>query len=118
MAKKFVKPFGVEAFINNSSNSGNVEAYQSIDSNTDSNTSININTDSHINTNIDLIKEALKYNKRAMRKKVMNLRLNDYYATALKALSKPEEGISMQDVMYNIISSGLDKKIDEILKSS
>lgn len=115
MTKKFIKPMGVDTFINDISNKEDVGVNKNIDKSIDINTNIYVNSNSSINT--DIIKDIFKYNKRAMRKKVMNLRLNDYYATALKALSKPEEGISMQDIMYDIISSGLDKKIDEILKS-
>lgn len=58
----------------------------------------------------DNINEILnKYNKKSIKKKFFSIRINEYYLTALKLLSNPEEGISIQKIIRGFIEKGVDK---------
>jgi hypothetical protein len=51
-------------------------------------------------------------NPKLIKKKQFPVRLNEYYLTALKLLSNPEEGISMQKIARDFIEKG----IEDLLK--
>ena len=53
-------------------------------------------------------------NKNSVRpKKQFILKINQYYHSALTYFSNPEEGLSMQKIVNEILIPGLDKKIKE-----
>ena len=73
----------------------------------DTNASINTNTDTSTSIK-DILSE---YNPNDIQKKNFNLRINQYYIEALRYFSKPEEGISMQAVLQEIVINELNKRI-------
>ena len=77
----------------------------------------NIDSDTHSDIHIDIHNDMpwKKYNKNAVKpKKQFILKLNEYYHSTLQYLSNPEEGISMQKIINEILIPELDKKIREI----
>lgn len=75
-----------------------------------------IDNNIYIDTHIDMSWK--QYNKNAVKpKKQFILKLNEYYHSALQYLSNPEEGISMQKIINEIIIPELDKKIRDIESS-
>jgi hypothetical protein len=100
MANKFKRPAGADVFITAGSNA---------------------NTDTTYDTGIDIVISAdtgkfpwSNYNKKSVKKKVFNLKINDYYLEVIRHLSNPEEGISMQNIVQEIIIKELDKRIKDI----
>ena len=94
------KPSGAKDFISGS----NI--------NTDTNTDISINTSTDTSIT-DILSE---YNPNDIRKKSFNLRINQYYMEALRYFSKPDEGVSMQSVLQEIVMKELDKRIKAEVK--
>lgn len=89
--------------------------------NTSSNASITTNTihatntkqNTNINTNVDKQFSWQSYNKKALHKNVFNLRINDYYHEVIKSMAVPEEGISMQNIIRDILLRELDKIVNK-----
>ena len=55
-----------------------------------------------------------EWNKKSVRpKKQFILKINQYYHTALTYFAKPEEGLSMQKIINEILIPVLDKKIEK-----
>lgn len=82
--------------------------------------SIDSRIDINTNRNMDANKDSLSleiYNPKSIKKRVFNIRLNDYYLAALKQLAKPDEGISMQKIAREILERGLDALIAERKKA-
>ncbi|WP_192485234.1 MULTISPECIES: hypothetical protein [Cysteiniphilum] len=72
--------------------------------------------DIHIDIHSDLqIKLPwLNHNKNAVKpKKQFILKLNDYYHSALTHFSNPEEGVSMQKIVNDILIPALDEMIEK-----
>ncbi|MDA0910830.1 MAG: hypothetical protein O2809_04640 [Proteobacteria bacterium] len=69
---------------------------------------IDIHSDLQINSEMPW----LQYNKNAVKpKKQFILKLNDYYHSALTHFSNPEEGVSMQKIVNDILIPALDEMI-------
>jgi hypothetical protein len=105
MVSKFKKPAGAESFIKNKK--------------------VNIDIDLHTNKDIDIsdgIYTSIDtntypwqtHNKKSIKKKLFNLKINDYYLEVIRYLANPEEGVSMQNVIQEILIKELDKKVKEI----
>lgn len=115
---KFTKPKGADDFINKALEKESTKQYLQADDtgyNTSVNTNINISVDA--NHNIDTENELLvlsKHNPRSVKKKAFNLRLNDYYLEVIRYLSNPDEGISMQSIIQDIVIKELDKKVTQL----
>ena len=71
----------------------------------------NTNTNTNINSGIDIRDILSSYNPNDIKKKSFNLRINQYYIEALRYFSKPDEGVSMQAVLQEIVTKELDKRI-------
>lgn len=109
MVSKFKKPAGAEEFIKASSGIAT-----DIRSDINTNTDIGIKNHIGINSNINAdIYPWQKHNKKSVRKKVFNLKINDYYLEAIRYLANPEEGVSMQNIVQEILIKELDKRIKE-----
>ena len=120
---KRVKPAGADNFINEPLQVSEAvideeesDINSGINANEDVKMDINIKTDTDIDTITKtapgIKKNVLKkYNPRAVKRKVFNVRLNEYYLQAMRQLSNPEEGVSMQKVARELLEKGLDELI-------
>ncbi len=69
------------------------------------------NTSINISLNVNTKKLRLESSPKSIKRRVFNMRLNNYYLQALEQLSHHDEGISMQQIAREILEKGLDALI-------